>query len=501
MDPLSLPKLKQHNSLSNIIAIFLSTMAMLSKNLHSTSTPLQLLLVLLSLQRLFLFQQWNWNPIFHLLLLFCFFLVYVLRVGALAFKPPSVYLVDFSCFKPPSTCQLPLSRFIQHASSIISFDSQSVEFMAKIVASSGLSEQTYLPPALLSSPPKTHQREYIKEAEMILLPLMDDLLTKAKLSPRAIDILVIHCSAFCPSPSLSSIIVNKYSMRSDVKSFNLSGMGCSAGAIGIDLAQNLLKTNNNCYAIVISTEILSAGWYSGHERSKLLINCLFRMGSAALLLTNRKEATKTSKYRLIRTLRTQTAFDDKAYLTAIREEDDDGKLGVTINKGLLAAAGELLRSHMTILGLKILPLTEKLKHVVSVIRKKFKDKEGEIYMPSFKTAIQHFCLPTSGRALIGEIAKGLNLDGRDVEASLMTLHRFGNQSSSSMWYELAYMEARERVKKGDKVLMLGMGTGPKCGSCVWECVRPIAGDSNKNNPWRDCIHLYPIEAVSSISQT
>ncbi|TYH52825.1 hypothetical protein ES332_D09G054900v1 [Gossypium tomentosum] len=467
MDPLSLPKLKQHNSLSNIIAIFHSTMAMLSKNLHSTSTPLQLLLVLLSLQRLFLFQQWNWNPIFHLLLLFCFVL------------PPSVYLVDFSCFKPPSTCQLPLSRFIQHASSIISFDSQSVEFMAKIVASSGLSEQTYLPPALLSSPPKTHQREYIKEAEMILLPLMDDLLTKAKLSPRDIDILVIHCSAFCPSPSLSSIIVNKYSMRSDVKSFNLSGMGCSAGAIGIDLAQNLLKTNNNCYAIVISTEILSAGWYSGHERSKLLINCLFRMGSAALLLTNRKEASKTSKYRLIRTLRTQTAFDDKAYLTAIREEDDDGKLGVTIDKGLLPAAGELLRSHMTILGLKILPLTEKLKHVVSVIRKKFKDKEGEIYMPSFKTAIQHFCLPTSGRALIGEIAKGLNLDGRD----------------------LAYMEAKERVKKGDKVLMLGMGTGPKCCSCVWECVRPIAGDSNKNNPWRDCIHLYPIEAGSSISQT
>nr|XP_012466237.1 unnamed protein product [Gossypium raimondii] len=301
--------------------------------------------------------------------------------------------------------------------------------MAKIVASSGLSEQTYLPPALLSSPPKTHQREYIKEAEMILLPLMDDLLTKAKLSPR------------------------------------------------IDLAQNLLKTNNNCYAIVISTEILSAGWYSGHERSKLLINCLFRMGSAALLLTNRKEASKTSKYRFIRTLRTQTAFDDKAYLTAIREEDDDGKLGVTINKGLLPAAGELLRSHMTILGLKILPLTEKLKHVVSVIRKKFKDKEGEIYMPSFKTAIQHFCLPTSGRALIGEI------------------------SSSSMWYELAYMEAKERVKKGDKVLMLGMGTGPKCCSCVWERVRPIAGDSNKNNPWRDCIRLYPIEAVSSISQT
>ncbi|XWS61063.1 hypothetical protein CRYUN_Cryun07bG0093500 [Craigia yunnanensis] len=383
---------------------------------------------------------------------------------------------------------------------IESFDSESVEFMAKILTSSGLSEETNLPPALQCIPPKTHQREFIKEAEMVLFPLMDDLLSKAKLSPCDIDILVINCSGFCPSPSLSSIIVRKYSMRSDVKSYNLSGMGCSAGAIGIDLAQNLLKTNKNSYAIVLSTEILSSGWYSGHERSMLLLNCLFRMGSAAVLLTNKKEAGKSLKYRLLRTLRTQTASEEKAYLTAIREEDASGKLGVTITKGLLHAAGEILRSHITTLGSQILPFTEKLRHVASIVRKKFIDKSGEIYMPSLRTAIQHFCLPTSGRALIREIAKGLKLAERDVEASLMTLHRFGNQSSSSMWYELAYIEAKERIKKGDKVLMLGMGTGPKCSSSVWECLRPIVGESKKK-PWSNCIHHYPIEAVSSNSPT
>ncbi|XWS50638.1 hypothetical protein CRYUN_Cryun12cG0103500 [Craigia yunnanensis] len=209
-------------------------------------------------------------------------------------------------------------------------------------------------------------------------------------------------------------------MRSDVKSYKLSGMGCSAGAIGIDLAQNLLKTNKNSYAIVLSTEILSAGWYPGHERSMLPLNCLFRMGSAAFLLTNKKEASKSSKYRLLHALRTQTAFEDEAYLMVIREEDASGKLGVTFDKNLLQAAGEILR--------------------------------------------------------------------------------FGNRSSSSKWYVLAYMEAKERVKKGDKVLLLGMGTGPKCSSSVWECVRPIVRESKKN-PWRDCIHLYPIDAVSSNSPT
>ncbi|XVF50719.1 hypothetical protein PTKIN_Ptkin04bG0125100 [Pterospermum kingtungense] len=304
---------------------------------------------------------------------------------------------------------------------------------------------------------------------MVLFPLVDDLLSKAKLSPSDIDILIVNCSSFCPSPSLSSIIVNEYSMRSDVKSYNLSGMGCSAGAIGIDLAHNLLKTNKSSYALVLSTEILSSGWYSGHQR-------------------------------LLRTLRTQTAFEDKAYLTAIREEDASGKLGVTISKGLLQAAAEILRSHITILGSQILPFTEKLRHAVSIIATKFIDKSGEVYMPSLRTAIQHFCLPTSGTTLIREIAKGLKLDDRDIEASLMALHRFGNQSSSSIWYELAYMEAKERVNKGDKVLMIGMGTGPKCSSLVWECVRPMVGESKKN-PWNDCIHLYPIEVVSSKSAT
>ncbi|KAH7564934.1 hypothetical protein JRO89_XS09G0078300 [Xanthoceras sorbifolium] len=238
--------------------------------------------------------------------------------------------------------------------------------MSKILASSGQSEETCLPPALHYIPPKTHQQESIKEVEMW----------------------------FCPSPSLSSIIINKYSMRNDIKSYNLSGMGCSASATGIEFVQNLSKLTKNTYAIILSTEILSTGWYSGREKSKLLLNCLFRMGSAAILLTNKKEARNSSKYKLVCTVRTHRAFEDKAYLSAIREEDSNGNLGVTLNRDLR------------------------------------------------QTVVHHFCLPTSGRPLIRDIAKGLKLGERDIEPALMTLHRFGNQSSSSLWYELAYMEAK-----------------------------------------------------------
>ncbi|KAK8267598.1 hypothetical protein V6Z11_D11G009100 [Gossypium hirsutum] len=454
------------------------------------SKPTFFAFIIVAFEALFILQQWR-HTIFHFLLLSYFF--FAIKTYFLKSKQPRpVYLVDFSCYKPPSKCKVPFSSFIHHASMIEAFDTESVEFMAKTLVSSGLSQETYLPPALHCIPPKTHDRESINEAQMVLFPVMDELLSKTKLSPHDIDILIVNCSGFCPSPSLSSIIINKYSMKSDIKSYNLSGMGCSAGTIGVDLAQNLLKTHENKTAIVLSTEILSTGWYSGIEKPKLILNCVFRMGGAGILLSNKKQAENTSKYKLIHSLRTQRAYDDTAYYAVYREEDSRGILGVTFNKDLLQAVSETLRSHITLLGSQILPFTEQFFHVISILRKKLIDKSAEIYTPRFKTVVQHFCLPSSGKPLIREVAKGLNLNGRNIEPALMTLHRFGNQSSSSWWYELGYMEGKWRVKKGDKIWVLGLGTGIKCCSLVLECLRPIVED-DKESPWSCCIQQYPIQ--------
>lgn len=463
---------------------------MLFKYLRSTLSEILrfvILILVVSIEALFILQRWK--PIFHFFL-FSFFLALFVLKPYLSTRPV-VYLVDFSCFRPPCFCRIPFSAFLENVSMINIFDGESIAFMSKILTSSGQGEETYLPPALHYIPPKTHRQESINEVQMVLFPVMDDLLSKTDLSPRDIDILIVNCSGFCPSPSLSSIIINKYSMKSDIKSYNLSGMGCSASSLAIDMARNLLKTHQNSYAVVLSTEILSTGWYSGQEKPKLLLNCLFRMGSAAILLTNKKEAKGSSKYKVFCMVRNQRAFDDKGYHAGIREEDSNGKLGVTLNRDVLQIAGETLRANITILGSKILPFTEKLWHCVSIIRKKFIQKSGEIYVPNFKTVIHHFCLPTSGRPIIKEIAKSLKLGEKDIEPALMTLHRFGNQSSSALWYELAYMEAKERVKKGDKVWQLGMGTGIKCCSVILECLKPIVGDSNKG-PWADCVDKYPV---------
>lgn len=117
-----------------------------------------------------------------------------------------------------------------------------------------------------------------KESEVVIFDCVRRLLKETKTRGCDIDILVINCSLFSPTPSLCSMVVNEFQMKSDVSSYNLSGMGCSAGLISIELVKNLLNSRPNSLALVVSTENLTQNLYHGNERGFLLQNTLFRCG-------------------------------------------------------------------------------------------------------------------------------------------------------------------------------------------------------------------------------
>ena len=53
--------------------------------------------------------------------------------------------------------------------------------------------------------------------------------------------------------------------------------------------------------------------YLGNDRSMLLPNCLFRVGGAAMLLTNKKREGFRAKYQLLHSVRTHLGARDDAY--------------------------------------------------------------------------------------------------------------------------------------------------------------------------------------------
>ncbi|KAL6656353.1 hypothetical protein ACP70R_007179 [Stipagrostis hirtigluma subsp. patula] len=434
------------------------------------------------------------------------------RLGGRAAAPADVGMVDFACLRPPRRLRIPTPGLLEHLRLIGCFDDGSVEFMSRVIEACGMGEETYFPPSLHYIPPSATHADAVQEARMLFFPTLDELFAKTGVPPSAVGALVVNCSGFCPAPSLAALVAAHYRMRADVRAFNLSGMGCAAGVVGVDVARGVLRAHaaTVTYAVVVSAEIVTVGWYSGRDRCKLLLNCFFRTGCAAAMLTSGAAGDPVvgsvpAKYRLVALARTNRTADDRSYASAVREEDGEGVTGFSIGRGLGGVARDLLRAHLLALGPSILPWHEKLRYAAALLlfRRRQRSKKhpddgdavnADVPRPKFLTAASHFCLPSSGKPMIRRLAEGLGLGEREAEAALSTFHRFGNQSAASLWYQLAYHEAKGRVRRGDRVWQLGMGSGPKANSAVWERVggdRAAAAAANEG-PWADCIHRFPV---------
>ncbi|XP_008796071.2 3-ketoacyl-CoA synthase 11-like [Phoenix dactylifera] len=406
-------------------------------------------------------------------------------------RPRPVYLVDFSCYKPDDARKCTRELFMERSAQAGVFTEENLAFQKKILERSGLGQSTYFPDAVLNVPPNPCMAEARKEAEMVMFGAIDELLEKTKVKAKDIGILVVNCSLFNPTPSLSAMVVNHYKLRGNIISYNLGGMGCSAGLISIDLAKQLLQVQRNSYALVVSMENITLNWYLGNNRSMLLSNCLFRMGGAAILLTNRRSDRHRSKYQLIHTVRTHKGADDRAYNCVFQEEDSSGTTGVALSKDLMAVAGEALKTNITTLGPLVLPMSEQLLFLFTLVGKKIFKMKLKPYIPDFKLAFEHFCIHAGGRAVLEELEKNLQLSEWHMEPSRMTLYRFGNTSSSSLWYELAYTEAKGRIKKGNRTWQIAFGSGFKCNSAVWRALKTI-NPAKEKNPWMEEIHHFPV---------
>lgn len=406
-------------------------------------------------------------------------------------RPQPVYLVDFACYKPDEARKCTRQIFMERSRLTGSFTEGNLEFQRKILERSGLGEDTYLPEAVLNVPPNPCMAEARKEAEAVMFGAVDELFAKTNIKPKDIGILVVNCSLFNPTPSLSAMVVNHYKLRGNIVSFNLGGMGCSAGLLSIALAKDLLQVHPNSYALVISMENITLNWYFGNNRSMLVSNCLFRMGGAAILLSNRRSDRGRSKYQLVHTVRTHKGADDKCFSCVTQEEDDNGKIGVALSKDLMGVAGDALKTNITTLGPLVLPMSEQLLFFATLVGRKLLKMKIKPYIPDFKLAFEHFCIHAGGRAVLDELEKNLQLSEWHMEPSRMTLYRFGNTSSSSLWYELAYTEGKGRVKKNDRLWQIAFGSGFKCNSAVWKALKTV-NSANEKNPWMDEIDNFPV---------
>ncbi|KAK9791382.1 hypothetical protein WJX73_008524 [Symbiochloris irregularis] len=316
-----------------------------------------------------------------------------------------ISLLDFHCFKPPEELKKTKEEMIMD----------------------------------IKNAKKSTWPEAQEESDMIIMDCVSNLLAKTGISAQEVDIVIVSCTCFIPVPSMAARIVNRFRMREDVLTYNLGGMGCSASLVSIDLAKRLLESMPNKLALIISHENITNCYYIGHERKFMLVNCLFRLGGAAALMTNRPADRAVAKYDLKHSVRVHTGRDDECFNCIGLAEDGAGHLGMFLERSVVK------------------------------VRVLLNPK----YVPSFTTAFEHFLIHTGGRGVLDEMEKTLHLEPKLMEPSRAVLWRFGNTSAASTWYILSHLEHNGTMKKGDRIFQLGFGGGFKACSASWTARKAI----------------------------
>ena len=334
-----------------------------------------------------------------------------------------VYMLAFSTFKAPDSWKVSHAEIVQMMKNQKCFTDDSIDFMRRVLERSGTGQSTAWPPGIVQC---LHGKETDrsisasrKEAETVIFDIVESALKKAKLHPKEVDILVINCSLFSPTPSLCAMVISKFGFRQDIQSFNLSGMGCGASLISVDLAKSLLQKRRfkGGKALVVSTEVITPNLYHGNERGYLLQNTLFRCGGAAIVLSNSWFDGRRAWYKLLHTVRVQSNSEE-AYHCVYEAEDEGGKKGVRLSKEIVKVAGKCMEKNMTTIGPYVLPLSEQIPVVFTIVLRFGLKMFGKLlkscgmekmaaklphtkhYVPDFKRGIDHFCIHAGGRAVI-----------------------------------------------------------------------------------------------------
>nr|BAN37770.1 fatty acid elongase, putative [Entamoeba histolytica] len=380
-----------------------------------------------------------------------------------------VLLVDFAVAWPDDNLKITADGVRDIIVKCGLFEQQYIDFQTKLLYRTGLGNETYLPRPFHEYPFKTTMALSREECAIVMKNCCDQLFAQTGIDPtKDIDIVICNCSLFNPTPSISAMLMNMYKLKQTCKNYNLAGMGCSAGLVSIDLARDLLNVYPNINLLVFSTENITQNWYDGKEKGMLIFNTLFRMGGAAVLLFNKNSWRKKAKFELLTTVRIHHGKYDDSYHAVFQFEDGEGKVGVKIGRELLKCVTRALTQNMNILMPQVISYRDMFRFVIFFIKQKLgKIDAKETFMPNFRETFQAYCIHAGGRAIIDGFQENLKLTDEDCMPSRATFYRVGNTSSSSVWYEMKFIERIDTLKKGDKVWQVAFGFGLKCNFCVW----------------------------------
>ena len=253
--------------------------------------------------------------------------------------------------------------------------------------------------------PDTLHHRFARHAPDLATRAAADALQQAGLRPRDIDaVLISTCTGYL-CPGLTSYVVERLGLRSDVLALDPVGQGCGAALPNLRTAEALLAARRCETALSICVEVCSAAFYLDNDPGVLISACLFGDGAgAAVLASTPSTGTRRIEWKAAGSLINPTERD------ALRFEQRGGMLRNILTPrvpGLAAQHAEIV--------------LDQVLNGQGMTR-------GEI-----GTWIWH----AGGRKVLNSLQEVLGLGAGDVYRSSKVLSEFGNLSSPFVYFVLA----------------------------------------------------------------
>ncbi|KAE8666676.1 3-ketoacyl-CoA synthase 3 [Hibiscus syriacus] len=227
--------------------------------------------------------------LFFLLLTIPLYVFFMLWKWVNGMRDQQCYILDYQRYKPSDDMMAGVDFYWEVIKRNKNLGLNESKFLLKAGVTLGIGDQTYSPKIMFSGREECPKLEDgLSEMDEFFHDSVAKVLLRAYISPLEIDVLLVNVSTFAAVPSPSSRIINHYKMRPDIKSFNITGMACSASLISLEIVRNVFKLYKNMFALLVTTDSLSLDWYPGTDKPMILSNCLFPSGGCAILLTNNK---------------------------------------------------------------------------------------------------------------------------------------------------------------------------------------------------------------------
>jgi alkylresorcinol/alkylpyrone synthase len=257
---------------------------------------------------------------------------------------------------------------------------------------------------------------------------------EAGLSAEEIDGLVISTCTGYLCPGLTSYVVERLGLRSDVLAFDLVGQGCAAALPNWRLAEALLSAGSCQHVLSICVEVSSAAMYLDNDPGVLISACLFGDGAGAAVLSKQPNPARRS-------------VEWKEYGTLINPAQRDALLFQT--------QGGMLRNVLTrpVPGLAA-------------------DHAGRVLMSVLQRAgveqsdIAAWIMHAGGRDVLIALKDRMRLTTDDLRYSADMLREYGNMSSAFVYFVL------QAALRGDAAAgwwwMSAFGAGFSCHGALLE---------------------------------